>query len=105
MREWGGEGEGRGEEKKNKSQKKISRMLGKLGKSPHNALGHRDLFASPTFWRVGEVLAMWGKCGGSVGEVWRGGVGWGAPDRLGAVYSVGAGVFPTGFPQGIKKPP
>jgi hypothetical protein len=40
---------------------------------------------------------VWGKCRGS-------GVGLGAPNRLGAVYSVGAGVFHW-FSTGHKKTP
>ena len=75
-------------------------MLGKLGRSPHNALGHRDLFASPTFWRVGEVLAMLGKCGGSRGVSWGKSGRWGR----GMASPLGQWVAPQSVSGGREAP-
>jgi hypothetical protein len=56
-------------EKKKKSQRKISGMLGERGKWMYNHLVPSDLCVSPSFGRVGEELGMsWGS-GGNVGEV------------------------------------
>jgi hypothetical protein len=75
---------GREKKRREKSQRKISEMLGKWGKAGHNALAHRDLCASPHFARksgVGEVGGKWGSRGevgkwgsGEVGK-WGSGVG------------------------------